>query len=127
MIIEDVIDSLDKYSVTSKLNIYRGLRSLFIKFNENLFQKLTENIHNILLKYRNNGEIIKLKISDGVFIDMGIKTLKVLEGYIWEYYDYQKYTHYYIRLLHLSDGEKWIALYIDENPLSPWWSEEDRG
>jgi len=126
MIIEDIMDSLNKYSITSRLNVYRGLRSLYIKFNEGLFEKIDETINNILWRYRSNGEIIGLRISNGVFIDMGIETIKILKGYIWEYYDYQRYTHYYIRLLHLSDGERWIALYIDENPLSPWWSEEDR-
>ena len=55
MIIEDIMDSLNKYSITSRLNVYRGLRSLYIKFNEGLFEKIDETINNILWRYRSNG------------------------------------------------------------------------
>ena len=126
MIIDKVIDKLEDKAITLKLNEYKSLRSLYMKFDANYEEEIRKVVSDILGSYIRDGEIIEMVVKSGLFIDMGMETIRIKRGFIWEYYHYPETTHYYIRLLHLTDANDWIALYVDENPLTPWWSGEER-
>lgn len=71
-----------------------------------------------------NGEKITCEISGGEIIDCGLRQFKVKKGTFMEVYDYSRSTAIFIRLYSLSDGtKKWLALYVDENPSTPWWED----
>lgn len=68
------------------------------------------------------GEVVKIRVDRGVFIDMGRETVDVVGGYIHEYYHYPTTSHLYLRILRLRYlGREWTAVYIDWDTDSPWW------
>ncbi len=70
------------------------------------------------------GEVVKMSVDRGVFIDMGSETVEITGGAIYEYYDYPTSSHLYLRLLRLRYlGREWTAVYIDWDIDSPWWSD----
>ncbi len=70
------------------------------------------------------GEVVKISVDRGVFIDMGSETVEITGGAIYEYYDYPTSSHLYLRLLRLRYlGREWTAVYIDWDIDSPWWSD----
>ncbi len=70
------------------------------------------------------GEVVKISVDRGVFIDMGSETVEITGGAIYEYYDYPTSSHLYLRLLRLRYlGREWTAVYIDWDADSPWWSD----
>jgi hypothetical protein len=126
MIIDKVIEKLKEKAEIFKLNEYKGLRSLYMKFNIEHEREVRALVSDILGEYVRDGEIIEMIVKSGLFVDMGMETIRIKRGFIWEYYHHPETIHYYIRLLHLTNSSDWIALYIDENPLTPWWSGEER-
>ncbi len=73
------------------------------------------------------GEKILCSIERGDVIDSGVKGFSIHRGTVLELYDYEEMTVAFIRLYHLSDGKKeWLAIYVDENPKTPWWKLEER-
>ncbi len=120
---------LVKYAHQKMMNRYRNMRSLFIRTSPDNIEEVTKEIEESLEKYKGRSEIIKLLVSEGYFMDTGIETLKIEYGLIWEVYDYPSFTHYLIRLLKImnNNGRTWVAVYVDENPDTAWWTEEERG
>jgi len=126
MLLDDIINSLSSLAGEFKLNKFKELRSLYMKFDVKYEREVRNIVFNSVSKYIRDGEVIELIVKDGIFIDTGMETLRVKKGFVWEFYYYPKMVHYFIRQFYIINDREWIALYIDENPLSPWWSEEER-
>ncbi len=125
----DLSKILAENALEVKINEYKGGKSLYAKFKVGHYAPILSIIWKILMKHMDMGEVINIHSFKGEFRDMGIKTIEIEDGELWEFYDYEFYEHYYIRLLKMRDinrGDKWLALYIDYNPNSPWWTEEER-
>jgi len=128
-ILDDLNNILNKQANHSSIRKYRNSRVAFYRARLDAEAEIIDIIEKTLEKYKGRSEIIKLLVSEGYFLDTGIETLKIIHGVIWEIYDYPTFTHYLIRLLRIWDenrGIKWIAVYIDENPDTAWWSDEER-
>lgn len=129
-ILDDLGMELRKISEHESIKKYKNIRAAFYRANINNEGLLIDCIERGLEKYKGRSEIIKLLVSEGYFLDTGIETLKIIYGIIWEIYDYPTFTHYLIRLLKIHDEKRnirWLAIYIDENPDTAWWTEEERG
>jgi len=129
-IMEDLGLELRQIISHESIRKYRNTRVAFYKANVDKEAALIDAIEKTLEKYKGRSEIIKLLVSEGYFLDTGIETLKIIHGVIWEVYDYPTFTHYLIRLLRIRDhnkGAEWLAIYVDENPDTAWWTEEERG
>jgi|Deesub1362B_J571_1020462.scaffolds.fasta_scaffold00003_323 hypothetical protein len=128
-ILEEFIGELSGYAEITKLNQYKTNRTLYIKLRRSDLKDVLKIIESILLRYESYGEIISLYVNQGDFKDLGIKTIIVDKGFIWELYLYESNIHLFIRLLLLSsvlEGDEWLALYIDYNPDSAWWTADER-
>lgn len=121
-IIKDIIEVFRDTSETTKIHKDRyGNGSIFIKLYIDVDEAL-DRLTTLFKKYMDNSELILAKISSGEFIDMGYKTIDILDGYIMEYYDYTGKSHLYIRIYSLRDDRMgWTSLYIDWSIDSPWW------
>jgi hypothetical protein len=119
---------LENKAIQKLINVYKNIRCFFIRLPIKEIVNATNIIEERLEKYKGRSEVIKLLVSEGYFMDTGIETLKVEYGLIWEVYDYPSFTHYLIRLLKIVNhsGNGWVAIYIDENPDTAWWTEEER-
>lgn len=96
-------------------------------FDVRLFDDILGKIDLVVDPIIKNGEKILSNIDSGEVIDSGIKQFTVLRGVSIEVYDYKATTAIFIRLYHIQDKKReWLALYIDENPSTPWWTEEER-
>ncbi len=128
-ILDDLSEELRQVTEHESIRKYKNTRVAFYRANPNKDKEIIDCIEKSLEKYKGRSEIIKLLISEGYFLDTGIETLKIVYGVIWEVYDYPTFTHYLIRLLKIRDenrGSRWIAVYIDENPDTAWWTAEER-
>lgn len=128
-ILDDLSRELRKLTEHESIRKYKNTRVAFYRAGIEREGVLIDCIERGLEKYKGRSEIIKLLVSEGYFLDTGIETLKIIYGIIWEVYDYPTFTHYLIRLLKIHDKKRemrWIAVYIDENPDTAWWTEEER-
>lgn len=90
------------------------------------YSKVLRHLEKKLKPILKNGEKIVSNISHGEIIDCGIKQFRIKKGVIMEVYDYSRMTSIFIRVYIISgDDEGWLALYIDENPSTPWWSRRE--
>lgn len=129
VLFDDLYQVVNMYTSEFKINEYKEAKTLFAKFDPEKYDGLLKIIWMIIMKHMEMGEIINIHSFKGEFRDMGIKTIEIEAGEIWEFYDYEHLEHYFIRLLKMYDkfkGKRWVALYIDYNPNSPWWTERDR-
>lgn len=95
------------------------------RFSASEYSAVLEQVEEKLEPILRNGEKIICHVGEGEIIDCGIRQFKVKKGTFMEVYDYSKTTAIFIRLYSISNGaEEWLALYIDENPITPWWSKE---
>ncbi|PCN51267.1 hypothetical protein B6U99_00560 [Candidatus Geothermarchaeota archaeon ex4572_27] len=102
--------------------------TFFAKLPADKFRAVMILIWRLLMKRMEMGEVINMRVNEGEFRDMGLKTITIKRGEVWEFYDYEEFSHHYIRLLEMErEGESWIALYIDYNERSPWWTSRERG
>jgi hypothetical protein len=77
--------------------------------------------------YAKGGEVIETTISGGTVTDSGIPGFKIKRGRFAEVYGYQETEAVFIRLYHLvSETKEWLALYMDSNKKTPWWSKAER-
>ena len=121
-------DFANKLSKETKINEEDKGCTLFAKFTSDKYKMLTIVIWKLLMKKMEMGEVVNLTISSGEFRDMGIKTISIYGGEIWEFYDYESFSHYYIRLIKMrKDEEEWVSLYVDYVPKSAWWTKKERG
>lgn len=125
--LHEIIGVLGECAEITKLNEYRSHKTLYMKIPVKLYDEIRNRIDELMSEYKRNSEIVTLTIDRGKFVDLGIKTVDVERGYIWEVYLYDECVHVFIRLLHLrQEGGEWLALYTDYNPDSAWWSAEER-
>ena len=93
------------------------------------FDRVIDRITKVIEPIVIDGEKILNRIDGGNIFDSGDFLFQIKRGVFFEVYDYRELTATFIRLYHLFDpGTKneWLALYIDENPSTPWWSKSDR-
>jgi hypothetical protein len=127
-ILDYIIKELGQYAEIIRVNEYKHHKTLYLKSSLEFYDTIEKGIRDILSKYKDNSEIITLSIETGEFVDLGLKTIEVDKGIVWEIYLYEECIHVTIRLLHMCQEKvEWVALYIDYNPESAWWSEEERG
>lgn len=92
-------------------------------FDVSDFDRVLKRINQAIAPILKNGEKIENDISAGSITDCGLKQFEILKGKFFEVYDYDSTTAIFIRLYHVKGEKEWLALYIDENPDTPWWGE----
>jgi hypothetical protein len=118
----------DLFSCLKEASEYRNIREKgkyvtgAAKFPSSAYNKVLGQVERSLEPLLKNGEKIVCSITGGEIIDCGLKQFQVKKGTIIEVYDYSRTTAIFIRLYIISSkDEEWLALYIDENPSTPWW------
>lgn len=121
----EIIDSLGNISKTKKIRTrgkyITGHATFDVDNFDNVISKIKKTVEPIL----KNGEKIENDISAGEIIDCGQKQFEILKGKFFEIYDYGSTTAIFIRLYHVRGEREWLALYVDENPDTPWWGENE--
>ena len=81
----------------------------------------------ILRRASERGEVI-LSEGSGIVWDVGRTSLRVRRSVLAEVYDYDHLSVAFLRLYELEDeeGRRWVSLYVDLNPETPWWDERSR-
>lgn len=96
------------------------------RFPASMYSRIREHVDRKLEPILPNGEKIVCILKEGEIVDCGVKQFTVKKGVFMEVYDYAKSTAIFIRLYVIShEEEEWLALYIDENPSTPWWGGGD--
>ncbi|MFQ6105476.1 MAG: hypothetical protein ACE5NL_00190 [Candidatus Hydrothermarchaeaceae archaeon] len=91
------------------------------------YSTVQKKLNSIIDEVARNGEKIVCEISSGRIVDSGVKGFEVLKGTSVEVYDYRATAAAFVRLYYIRSRKKdWLALYIDENQSTPWWSKEER-
>ena len=120
-----ILEELEELAQKSSVREYSGYISTSAFFKAETLSEVKERVEKTLKKLSENGELISLEICSGMVVDTGRESFKIAGGKVYEYYHYETMTSLFIRLYRIEDkGKSWIALYIDENPHSPWWAEE---
>jgi hypothetical protein len=122
---EKIIDSISDISKTKKIRGRKSYVTCHATFDVTDFDNVISKIKKATKPVLRNGEKIENDITSGEIVDCGRKQFDILKGKFFEIYDYNKTTAIFIRLYHVKGGEEWLALYIDENPDTPWWSDEE--
>ena len=128
-LLNKLLVKLYPHAVQKMVNTYKNMKTVFLRMKTGNIDEVIASIEDALEEYKGRSEIIKLLITEGYFMDTGIETLRVEYGLIWEIYDYLTFTHYLVRILKIVENNSkrsWIAVYIDENPDTAWWTEEER-
>ncbi len=93
------------------------------------FDRIVDGITRAIEPIVMDGEKILNRIDGGKIFDSGEFLFQIKKGVFFEVYDYKELAATFVRLYHLFDPgsrNEWLALYIDENPSTPWWSKVDR-
>jgi hypothetical protein len=127
----DLIDNLyDELKDMAEAKSIRSLglyRVLSMVFKPSFFNDVASVVDKLTTKATANGERISCRISYGEVVDMGLKSMDVTDGFYIELYNYQYATVYHIRIYKFKSGDReWCALYVDENPETPWWTRDER-
>jgi hypothetical protein len=121
-ILHEIQESLKDISKTQDSNKRGGFSTSMSIIEGFTLDDVRARIENVLIKYQLNGEKIASILQNGEIFDSGTVHFKILAGFIIEFYDYKHKTSVFIRIYQISDGKKeWIAVYIDQNPKTPWW------
>jgi hypothetical protein len=124
-ILDEIQASLKSISKLQRKNVRRDFVSAMSIIEEKDIEVVEEKIENALESHLPNGEKIVSEIKVGDIIDGGNPYFKILGGYVIEFYDYDTTTSVFIRNYLISDGGKdWVAVYIDQNPKTPWWNQD---
>ncbi len=95
------------------------------RFAASEYSAVLEHVEAELAPILRNGEKIVCDVNKGEIIDCGVRQFRVERGTFMEVYDYSRSTAIFIRLYCISNGaEEWLALYVDENPVTPWWEDD---
>ncbi len=124
---EDILKELESFAREKKVRRYRDYVSASLFSKAENYNAIEQRIEEKLGKLSGEGEVIAIKIDSGKVIDTGKESFLILRGRVFEYYQYKEMVSLFLRLYHIKDRvteKEWIALYIDENPSTPWWSEE---
>jgi len=128
MLIEEIFKKFKKEAAEGNIRENKGTRSCFLIFRKKKTNEIIEHLETILKN--KNGEKIICEIKKGEIYDLGKVYFKIKSGTVIEFYDYEKLSSCFIRIYEIQKKESsdsWTALYIDENPSTPWWSKEERG
>jgi hypothetical protein len=106
----------------------RGYVTGAAKFPASEYSRVLEHVEEKLEPILRNGEKILCSLEEGEIIDCGVRQFRVKKGTFMEVYDYSRAAVMFIRLYLISDGAgEWLALYVDENPSTPWWEKKKEG
>ncbi len=122
---EKILESLKDISKTKKIRTKGKYVTGHATFDVSDFDNIISKIKKVIDPILKNGEKIENNISDGEIVDCGLKQFEILKGRFFEVYDYGTTTAHFIRLYHVKGEKEWLALYIDENPDTPWWGENE--
>jgi len=122
---EKIFDFLADISKTKKIRTKGKYVTGHMTFDVGKFDDVLRRISQTIDPILKNGEKIENDINAGEIVDCGIKQFEILKGKFFEIYDYGSTTAIFIRLYHVKGEKEWLALYIDENPDTPWWGEEE--
>ncbi len=122
---EEIIDSVSDISKTKKIRNREKYVTCHATFDISDFDSVISKIKEVIEPVLKNGEKIENDISAGEIVDCGRKQFEILKGKFFEIYDYDKTTAIFIRVYHVKGEKEWVALYVDENPDTPWWGEEE--
>lgn len=126
MLTEKILSELKDVSKSQNVRKHGRYIAGSAAFDSKHFEYIASKI-NLLLATVATGEKISNEIKAGEIVDSGVKQFKILKGIFIEIYDYKTMTVAFVRLYNISDKNKeWAALYIDENPSTPWWGKEER-
>ncbi|MFQ6136726.1 MAG: hypothetical protein ACE5PM_06065 [Candidatus Hydrothermarchaeales archaeon] len=124
---EEIFSEVKAISKTQEIREHGRYTTGTAIFDVTNFDVVLGSINQVVDPIVKNGEKIACQIEHGEVIDSNIKGFEILKGVSIELYDYPSTTASFIRLYHLKDkGKEWLALYIDENPETPWWTKEER-
>ncbi len=122
---ESILRSLKDISKTSKLRKRGNYITAHATFALEKFVDVLDKINAVVMPILKNGEKIESDISSGKIVDCGLEQFKIIKGKFLEVYDYGSTTAIFIRLYHVKGDKEWLALYVDENPDTPWWGEKE--
>jgi hypothetical protein len=127
-LVKDIIAAVKDLAQGHQIREEGGYSVVSAFFESTDYDKVWGLISPLLRKQAERGELIEGTISRGGITDSGVSGFEIVKGMFVELYDYPTTTAFFLRLYHLkSDKKEWVALYIDKNPKTPWWSEEERG
>ena len=125
-ILDEIQASLKGVSKVQKVNVRVDFTTAMSIIEGKDPDEVGKRVENVLEKYVTNGEKIITKIDGGEIFDSGKAYFNILGGYVIEFYEYKSTTSVFIRIYRISDDIKdWIAVYIDQNPTTPWWDKGD--
>jgi hypothetical protein len=124
-LVEKIFASLADVSKTKKIRTVGKYVTGHATFDVGDFEKVLDGVNQTIEPVLKNGEKIENNISAGEIVDCGLKQFEILNGKFFEVYDYGSTTAIFIRLYHVKGEKEWLALYVDENPDTPWWGEDE--
>lgn len=122
---EEILDNLADISKTKKTRTRGKYTTGHATFDIGDFDNVISKIKKTIEPVLKNGEKIENDISAGEIVDCGLKQFEIVRGKFFEIYDYDKTTAIFIRLYHVKGEREWLALYVDENPDTPWWGDKE--
>ncbi len=123
---KNVLDRLKGIAETTNLKKFKEYEAASLIFEHERYEDVIKGLNDVLRDISSEGEVISSTFSKGEVMDSGSKHLDIVRGMLYEVYDYKAMSSAFIRLYHLVGDKEWLALYVDENPHTPWWSEEER-
>ncbi len=125
-ILDEIIDRLKPISNIQNMNQREGFSTGMSIIEGKSTDEVEILIESVLDRHLKGGEKIVSRLKGGEVVDGGKTSFKILGGYLVEFYEYETTTSVFIRNYNIADGKKdWIAVYIDQNPATPWWDKGD--
>ncbi len=121
----EIIESLAELSSSRKIQENEGfiVGSAILEGVD--VEEVKKHVDDVLEKHKGGGELIVSELVSGSITDGGLLSFNILGGYVTEFYHYESTTSVFIRNYLISDGAKeWVAVYVDENPNTPWWDRD---
>lgn len=126
-ITDALLESVGPIATKVKKRSHKGYISGSAFFPVERYNEVLDRLERLTEEVARGGEKISVDVSRGSIVDSGLPQFKIAKGRGIELYDYETTTAAFIRVYHIkSSDNEWIALYVDENPHTPWWSEEER-
>ena len=122
-----IFSEIKEHASVARQREEQNINAFYLTFKEKSFEEVEEILEKATTNFK--GEKIICSISRGRIIDLGREQFEIIRGMVIELYDYATLSSCFLRLYEIREkGKKqsWIACYIDENLLSPWWSEDER-
>ncbi len=121
-----IVGRLKRIADASSARKFKDYEAASLIFDSARYEDVIKGLNEILGEIAKNGEVISSNFSVGEVVDSGTKHSDILRGMLYEVYDYKAMSSAFIRVYHLKKDKEWLALYIDENPHTPWWGKEER-